>query len=235
MSAAGEKNAAKVRSIILIGMFCALAYVTECVFRIKVSFLTFDLKDFIITVGGMILGPLPALAMSLVVSFLEFITISDTGIWGLIMNFAGTAAFSVTASLIYRWRKTLAGAVVATLTAIVSTTAVMLATNLIITPIYTGTTTGEVAGMIPTLLLPFNLAKAILNAAIVLALYKPIVTALRSARLIPASDESYKFGRSTLIMLSLAVLLLVISLVLLLNLNATASWFDVIKGWFGKE
>ena len=235
MNTSARKSNQRIRAMALTGMFCALAYVIECIFHIRVSFLTFDLKDFVITIGGMILGPIPALVMSAVVSLLEFLTISETGFWGMLMNFFGTATFSLTASLIYRFRKSLAGAIVATLTAIVSTTAVMLVANLIITPIYRGTSTGEVAKMIPNMLLPFNLAKAILNAAIVLALYKPIVTALRGAKLIPASESGYKFDKNALLMLGLAVVLLTLSLLILLNFNATVSWFDVIKGWFGKK
>lgn len=235
MSTAVRKNNERVRAMVLVAMFCALAYVIECIFHIRVSFLTFDLKDFVITVGGMILGPLPALAMSAVVSVLEFLTISSTGIWGLIMNFAGTTAFSLTAALIYRYRKTMAGAVIALVTAVATMTAVMLVANLLITPIYTGSTTGAVAKMIPTLLLPFNLSKAILNAAVVLALYKPIVTALRSAKLVPGGTESAKFSTNALIMLPIALILLTVSILILLNLNASVTWFDVIKGWFAKS
>lgn len=235
MSTTVRKTQQRLLAMVLVAMFCALAYVVECIFHIRVTFLTFDLKDFVITVGGMILGPLPALIMSAVVSVLEFLTISGTGIWGLIMNFAGTASFSVTAALIYRYRKSLFGAIIALITAVAAMTAVMLIANLIITPIYTGATRGAVAGMIPTLLLPFNLAKAILNAAVVLAFYKPIVTALRNAKLVSGSAESYKFDRSTLIMLGIAILLMTVSIVILVNLNATASWFDVIKGWFSKS
>ncbi len=221
--------------MILVAMFCALAYVVECIFHIKVMFLTFDLKDFVITVGGMIFGPISALTMSVVLSFLEFVTISDTGFWGMIMNFAGTASFSVTAALIYRYRKTMVSAVVALVTSVITMTAVMMIANLIITPIFRGTTTSAVVGMIPTLLLPFNLAKGILNAAVVLALYKPIVSALRSAKLISGGVEPYKFDRNTLIMLASSLILLAISIAILLNLNATASWFDVIKRWFAKS
>ena len=57
--------------------------------------------------------------------------------------------------------------------------------NLLITPIYTGFPRAQVAGMIPTLLLPFNLVKGTINAALVLILYKPIRRALHAARLLP--------------------------------------------------
>ncbi|MGM9637584.1 MAG: ECF transporter S component [Eubacteriales bacterium] len=226
------KKKTNVRYLVLMAMFVALAYVIECVFHIKVSFLTFDLKDFVITIGAMILGPVSALAMSAVVSLVEFLTISDTGIWGLIMNFAGTVAFSLPAALIYRYKKTLAGAIVAMVTAVVSMTAVMLVANLIITPIYTGTNVATVVSMIPTLLLPFNLAKAILNSGVVLLFYKPIITALRSAHLIPSEGTANRTGKNTVVMVLIAIVFLAVSIVILVSMNASASWFDTIKSWF---
>ena len=48
----------------------------------------------------------------------------------------------------------------------------------------------QVIQLIPTLLLPFNFTKAVLNAGVVLALYKPLVTALRAAKLLPKSENA---------------------------------------------
>ena len=73
--------------MVVLSLFCAMAYIFVFVFRIKVSFLTFDAKDAIITVCSLLYGPLSGVIVSLVVSFLEFITVSDTGLYGLIMNF----------------------------------------------------------------------------------------------------------------------------------------------------
>ena len=50
--------------------------------------------------------------------------------------------------------------------------------------------TAQVIQLIPTLLLPFNFAKSVLNAGVVLALYKPLVTALRAAKLLPKSENA---------------------------------------------
>ena len=45
-----------------------------------VLFLKYEPKDIIIACAGLIYGPLSSLAVSLVVSFAEMITVSDTGI-----------------------------------------------------------------------------------------------------------------------------------------------------------
>ena len=45
-----------------------------------------------------------------------------------------------------------------------------------------------VVAMLPTVFLPFNLIKSGINAGISLVLYKPLVTALRRANLLPAHE-----------------------------------------------
>ena len=44
--------------MVIVAVFCALAYACQFVFRIHVSFLTFDAKDAVMAIGAMIFGPL---------------------------------------------------------------------------------------------------------------------------------------------------------------------------------
>ncbi len=178
------------RRLVLTAVFAALAFATMFVFRFQVSFLTFDVKDAVITIAGLLFGPLTALSLSLLVAVLELVTLGDTGIYGFIMNFASTAAFSVVASLVYTYRKRLSGAMVGLGSAVVTMTALMMVLNYVITPLYTGLSATEVAGMLPTLLLPFNLVKALVNAALVLILYKPISRAMQVTRLMQKSADT---------------------------------------------
>ena len=175
-----RKNSEKIRRMVMIAMFTAMAYVVMLVIHIKVGFLTMDVKDAVITLCGLYFGPLSALLIAIVVPLLELAT-SDTGIYGLIMNMLGSVSFSVTVSLIYKWKKTLWGAIVGLVSGAAVMTAVMLMANLFITPYYMGTTMETVRGMIPTLLLPFNLLKGLINVGAVLLLYKPLSRALRKA------------------------------------------------------
>lgn len=205
----------KLRRLTAIGMFCALSYICMFVFRIKVSFLTFDAKDAVTATGAMFFGPLSALVISAVVAVLELITVSDTGYYGCIMNFISSAAFSVTASLIYKYRRKLSGAILGLGSAVVAMTACMMAANLLITPYYMGVSVSDVRAMIPTLLLPFNLTKAFFNASLVLLLYKPVTRALRATRLgnMP-SHESHAKGRKTTIMIAIIAAVLILSSIL---------------------
>jgi riboflavin transporter FmnP len=169
-------------------LFCALAFASTCVLRINVMFLTFDSKDAIITIAGLLFGPVYSLSISLVVSIIEFISIGDTGFWGFLMDFLSTAIFSTTCALIYKYKKNIKGAVIGLVASVFTMTAFMLLFNLFIVPLYTPNyTTATVAQMVPTLFLPFNLTKATLNAALVLILYKPASIAMKATRVLPPS------------------------------------------------
>ena len=85
------------RYSVSVAMFAAIAYVCVFVFRFKVSFLTLDVKDAVMAVGALALGPVAGILIASVVALLEFITVSDTGVYGLIMNFLSSASFTFAA------------------------------------------------------------------------------------------------------------------------------------------
>ena len=74
-------------------MLCALAYICMFVLKFKVSFLSFDFKDAILTVIAFLYGPLYAVASSFLVAAIEFLSVSDTGVYGFIMNALSSAVF----------------------------------------------------------------------------------------------------------------------------------------------
>ena len=189
-----KRNSQRIRRMVIIGVFAALAYVAMLVIHIKVSFLTLDVKDALITICGLYFGPLSALFISALVGLLEFATVSSTGVYGLIMNVLGSAAFSVTASSIYKWKKNLHGAFLGLACAVCVTTGVMLLANLLITPYFMGAEVSTVKQMIPTLLLPFNFIKTVLNVGLVLLLYKHIGNALRRAGFLPRKKAAVVEG-----------------------------------------
>ncbi len=178
------------RRITLSAVFAALAFAAMSVFRFNVQFLTFDLKDAVITLSGILLGPLTALTISLLTALLEFITISDTGWYGFLMNFASSATFSVVCAVVYRYNKKLSGAIIGLAASVVVLVTVMLGLNLVVTPLYQGWPVSAVAEIIPTLLLPFNMVKGMTNAALVLILYKPVHRAMQAARFLPKSQTA---------------------------------------------
>ena len=77
----------KTKKITTTAMLCAAAYVVVVVGRVPVVlFLKYDPKDIIITLGGLIWGPLTSFTVSVIVSLIEMVTISENGILGCIMN-----------------------------------------------------------------------------------------------------------------------------------------------------
>ncbi len=186
-----KKN--NIKKLAVLSMLCALAYIIVAFVRVPaVLFLKYEPKDVVITVGGFLYGPIASLATSVVVSFIEMITISDTGWIGFVMNVLSTAAFACTAAFIYKKKHTLVGAVIGLLVGTALMTAVMVAWNYALTPIYMATPRSEVATMLLPVFVPFNLIKGILNAAITALLFRPLVQALRKANLFPQSKSEQK-------------------------------------------
>ena len=180
------------KRVVMMGMLAAIAYAVTFVTHFLIppffNFLSYDPKDIIIAIGGFIFGPLSALIVAAVVSLIEMITISATGPIGCVMNILSSCCFAVVAAVIYKKKHTLQGAVIGLITGALATTAFMLLWNYLITPIYMGMPRQAVADMLVPIFLPFNLTKYFLNAAITMLIYKPVVTALRKAQLIPPSS-----------------------------------------------
>ena len=155
----------RTKKITAIAMLCAIAYLVVVVGRIPVVlFLKYDPKDVIIAIGGFIYGPFAAFIISVIVSFIEMVTISSTGFIGMAMNILSSCAFACTAALIYRKKHTLGGAVLGLISGLLLATMVMLLWNCFLTPIYLGYPREAVAELLIPAFLPFNLIKGSLNA-----------------------------------------------------------------------
>ena len=201
------RNQFSVKKMALLAMLAAVAYMMVTLIRVPVVlFLKYEPKDVIITIGGFLLGPMAAFIVSLLVSLLEMITISDTGPIGAIMNLLSTCSFACTAAIIYKKNHTLKGAVIGLAVGSVVMVVTMILWNWLISPLYmfeinSPEALAEARAAVEALLLPaflpFNLLKAGLNSAFILCLYKPLVTALRKTGLIPspnAQKGSSKIG-----------------------------------------
>lgn len=208
----------RTKKMTTIAMLCAIAYVVMVIGRVPVVlFLKYDPKDVIIVIGGFIYGPLAALTISVIVSFVEMFTVSDTGFIGVVMNILSSCTFACTASYIYKKKHTLMGAVYGLVAGLLLTTAVMLLWNYFITPIYLGYPREAVAQLLIPAFLPFNLLKGALNASFALLLYKPLVTALRKSNLVPANETNVKDRNLGIILVSSLVAVSCILLVLVMQ------------------
>ena len=210
----------RTKQMVTMGMMAALAYIVMVFIRIPVVlFLKYEPKDVIITIGGFIYGPVAAFLISLIVSFVEMFTVSDTGWIGAAMNLISTCSFACVAAAVYKKNHTLKGAVIGLVIGLISMVTVMMLWNYFLTPIYMGYPREAVAAMLPTAFLPFNLLKGGLNAALTMLLYKPVVITLRKAHLVPASTGAkagtgFKQISWGVVLVSAAVLITCILLVL---------------------
>ena len=216
------KSKTNVKTITSMAMLTAIAYVVMVLSKMlpQVSgFLQLDLKDTVICIGGFVFGPLAAAITSIVVAVVEMFTVSDTGIIGLIMNMLATCAFCCTAAFVYKRIHTKKGAIIGLALGVVLLTIVMMLWNYLITPLYMGVPREMVAGMMLSVFLPFNVVKGGLNMALILLLYKPVVTALRKAKLVPESHAPQQSARKLnagFLLFSLALLATFVTLALVL-------------------
>jgi riboflavin transporter FmnP len=179
-------------------------------------FIKYDPKDAIVVIAGFMYGPLPALAIAFVASFVEMVTVGESGIIGLVMSMIATVGFVVPASVIYKRKHDIPGAVIGLAVGSVCMICVMLLWNYIIMPLYTeGVTRDVVVGMMLPALLPFNALKCGVNASIAMFLYKPLVTALRKSGLLQKEETNTAKGKINLGVVAVSLFMLV-SLVLVI-------------------
>lgn len=204
-------------------VFSALAVVIALICQVippVAGFLSLDVKDAVIAMASFIYGPISAPIIALVAAFIEAVTFSTTGWYGFIMNFASSAVFSLTASLVYKKKRTLNGALFGFISAVILTTGVMLLLNTFVTPLYmeyigVPMTRADVIAMIPKILMPFNFSKALLNSAVAMLLYKPLSVAMSRIGFADKKME-FSFNRNSVIILIFGSVALAVSVTILL-------------------
>ena len=190
-----NKQRISTRNMAVIAMFSAVSFVAVLISRIipdVAGFLSYDPKDAVIVIAGFIMGPMASVAISVIVSFIEMITISSTGPYGFLMNVVSTCAFAVPAAWFYKKNHSQKGAVIGLVFSVVVLVICMAIWNYVVTPYYMGVERQMVADMMFTVFVPFNLAKGGINAGLSLLLYRPIVGSLRKAGLVEQSSSSHK-------------------------------------------
>jgi len=186
----------RVRWLTSLAMFSAIAYVVMFVlsfapwahFMAAAPYLKYEPKDVIITMAGFVYGPASALLCAVVVAFLEMVTVSSTGLVGFVMNVLAAASFACSAAIAYKIRRRLSGAIVGFGVGTALLIVVMLLWNYLLTPVFTPAVSRDaVLKLLVPVFLPFNLIKGVLNSALTLLLYKPLMRVLRLSRLLPES------------------------------------------------
>lgn len=210
-------------------IFAALAFVVTMATRwIKIAgFLSLDFKDAIITIASFVYGPLISVLITVVVAGVEFI-FSETGWYGLVMNIVSSTTFALVASFIYTRKRNINYALIGLFSAVFVTVPVMLLMNRFVTPYYllqTGIAPSLNVGiemtksLIPVAIFPFNVAKTLMNSAIIMLLYKPIAMALRSAKLIKGESGRLTFNKTSLMITVISSVLLISAIIIFVVIN----------------
>lgn len=187
-----SKTTQQILRLVLAALFAALAYLTVFILRVPfvpaVGFLKYEAKDAVLALEALILGPIPSVLSSVVISLIEMVTISDTVIIGAVMNILSSCAFILPVGIIYKYKRNIVGAVIGLVCSVVCETAVMLLWNYLISPLYMGISREAITELLLPGFLPFNAVKSTINAAVTFLLYKPIITVLRKANLLPKRE-----------------------------------------------
>lgn len=211
-----NQSGQRIRRLTVLAMMTALSFAAVFFIRIPVVlFLDYEPKDVLIAIGAFLYGPLAGAIMSVVVSLLELVTFSTTGIIGFIMNCISSCLFVCTAAIIYHRKKTLGHAIGGLIAGTLLATAGMLLWNWLITPMYMHVPRSELVSMLLPIFLPFNLLKNGLNTALTMLLYKGVSNALHAAHLLPqehAPAVKKKRGIVTITTLTVLVMLILILL-----------------------
>lgn len=168
------------KRIAVTALFCALAAVCTLFIEIPllpgVPWLQYDPSGIVALVAGLAFGPAVGATVS-IISYLPHIA-TASGFWGMVMAILATFSLVMPASLIYQKHTTMKGAIAGMVAGAIVSVLCCIVGNLIVTPIYAGMTTEQVAALIVPALLPFNVAKVLINCVVCGLIYKPVTKAL---------------------------------------------------------
>lgn len=184
------RNHSRVNRIAALGIFSALSIVLVYFIHFpifpSVPFLEYDPADVPIIICSYLFGPIYGLAMVVVVSVVQGMTVSAQSGWiGIVMHIFATGSLVLVGSglrILLRRIKQKAGVplnvrntglidALSALAGITAMTVSMALWNMIFTPIFMGVTLNEVLPLLPLIVL-FNIIKATVNSAVAFTVYR---------------------------------------------------------------
>lgn len=179
----------KLRKLVTMAMLAALSIVLVYVVHFPLfpaaPFLEYDPADIPILICTFAYGPAAGIVLTVVVSFIQGITVSaSSGVMGIAMHIFATSILVLVAGNVYRLRHTKRGAVAALACGVAAMTAGMVFFNYVITPYFITPDIADAAAVaqnrefVKTLLVPvivpFNIIKAGINSIVTFLVYKTI-------------------------------------------------------------
>ena len=164
---------------VMVAISVALFYLIHFPIFPAVAFLEYDPADIPILIGTFAFGPLAGLALTVVTSVIQGLTVSSgSGLYGILMHVIATGVLVIVSGSIYSRKKTKTMAVVSLLCGMTAMAVVMMGANMVITPLFMGVPAEAVWSLMP-FIVGFNLIKAGINGGVTFILYKRIANFLR--------------------------------------------------------
>ena len=165
--------------MVKLGMLTALSIILVYAIHFPIfpaaSYLEYDMADVPILIGTFLYGPWWGLALTAVVSLLQWLLVSPQSLWvGAVMHFFATGSYVVAAGLIYSAHRTRTAAIFGMALGAVLQTLMMIPMNLIFTVHFFGVPKETVIALLPTAIIPFNAIKTVANSIITFLLYKRV-------------------------------------------------------------
>lgn len=183
------------KRLVRLGVLAAISLLLIYLIRIPLfpsaAFLEYDMADVPILIATFLFGPWWGLALTAVVSVLQWLLVSQaSGFIGALMHFFATGAYVLIAGYIYGRFHTRKGAIIALLSGAVAMILMMIPLNLIFTVHFMGAPKEVVVGMLGPIIIPFNAIKAGINGLLTFVLYKATAYVLRLERKAPLTTET---------------------------------------------
>ncbi|MEG0292002.1 MAG: ECF transporter S component [Anaerovoracaceae bacterium] len=160
------------------GMLVAISIVLVSIIHFPifpaVPFLEYDPADIPILIGTFAFGPVAGLLLTVVTCVIQGVTVSAaSGLYGILMHIIATGTFVIVAGTIYSRNKSKKAGVIALVCGTLAMAAIMVPSNLFITPYFMGAPREAIIQLLP-FIIAFNLVKAGINSLVTLVLYKKI-------------------------------------------------------------
>jgi len=164
--------------MVKLGMLTALSIILVTLIHFPIipslPYLEYDMADVPILIGTFLYGPWWGLALTAVVSVLQWLLVSPQSLWvGAVMHFFATGSFVVAAGLIYQHNKSRTAALFGLALGSILQTLMMIPMNLIFTVYFFGYPRDVVVAALPLTSL-FNIIKTVANSIITFLLYKRV-------------------------------------------------------------
>ena len=169
--------------MVKLGMLTALSIILVYAIHFPIfpaaAYLEYDMADVPILIGTFLYGPWWGLALTAVVSLLQWLLVSPQSQWvGAVMHFFATGSYVVAAGLLYARNKTRTTAIIGMGVGSLLQTLMMIPMNLIFTVHFFGVPREAVIALLPTAIIPFNAIKTVANSIITFLLYKRVAKLL---------------------------------------------------------